>query len=420
LSAPAGAATGGVEDAGFEAATRAVVQRLRAALAGVTQAFPAERTQRAAHLAEALGVDHVLAWKAAKIIDGEDPFLAAQYVPGASGARILLQAAQDRGVPVRELKRARAAFEDFRELVRVHAGTRKAFDQMVAGYVTHNRERAELEQRRGAFERLGYLWGVQARCQVLSYLLNPSADGRSFDAATLRGFSDLRRLRPKAPWRLGRPQSIDDAGDLRSTFRRVALDPVDEGADPLAAPPLLRSFCSQPLPRFLRLQQPNGTVEYLLEDGPVGNSGLLSCFTGELLYAAEPRYRDERHRDLVIRAYARTPCEHFLFDLFVHRALFGVMTPELALYSALFATDPSLSCQECDRIPHFETVESHRDVLGAALAPEAPRYAEMIRFAFERLGWDPREFDLYRVRVAYPPVPSIIVLSQPLPDPTSA
>lgn len=392
------------------------MHRLRAALQEITRAFPRERTERPARLAETLGVDNVLAWKVCKIIESEDPFLAAQYLPGAGGEKILLDSARKRGVPTESLQAARDAFDAVRDLVKVHAGSRRLFNTMVSGYVTSNRERAELEHRRGAYESLGYVWGVQARTQVHTYILSPSDDGEHFDAAAIRGFVDLRRLRPNVPWRMGRPFSVDDEGRLTSEFRTRALDSESGGPGPLTDLPLMRRFCTQPLPRFSREKQPNGTVEYLLDSGPVGNAGLLSCFTGELIYAAEPRFHTERHRHMAVRAFARTPCETFLFDIFEDRELFGMRPLQLEMFSGLFATDPTLLCPECDRMPHFEKVETYERAADGVLAPEAPRYAEMIDYAFEQLGWDRQRFALHRVRIAYPPIPSVLFLSHVLPE----
>lgn len=48
--------------------------------------------------------------------------------------------------------------------------------------------------------------------------------------------------------------------------------------------------------------------------------------------------------------------------------------------------------------------------------PDVPRYAEMIQYAFDRLGWDEARFDVYRCRVEYPVMPSSVVVRFDLPE----
>ena len=44
-----------------------------------------------------------------------------------------------------------------------------------------------------------------------------------------------------------------------------------------------------------------------------------------------------------------------------------------------------------------------------------PRYVEMARYAFARLGWDGEQFEVYRCRVEYPVMHSAVVIRFPLP-----
>jgi hypothetical protein len=46
-----------------------------------------------------------------------------------------------------------------------------------------------------------------------------------------------------------------------------------------------------------------------------------------------------------------------------------------------------------------------------------PRYPDLVRFALERLGHEPSAFRFFRVEMAYPPIPTVVVLSHPLDGP---
>jgi len=46
-----------------------------------------------------------------------------------------------------------------------------------------------------------------------------------------------------------------------------------------------------------------------------------------------------------------------------------------------------------------------------------PRYVELGRYVFERLGWDGDRFRVHRLRLAYPPIPAAVAIVHELPPP---
>lgn len=50
--------------------------------------------------------------------------------------------------------------------------------------------------------------------------------------------------------------------------------------------------------------------------------------------------------------------------------------------------------------------------------PDVPRYGEMLRYTFDRLGWDPKRFDVFRCRVHYPVMHSVVSMRFDLPERT--
>lgn len=400
-------------DRAFQSGAERVLQRVRRALHAVIHSVPGETIARPAQLAEVLKLDNGLAWKVSKAIEGEDPFHTAHLLPGARGVQILLRAAKRKRVPNSCIEEAQAAFVELREFVRVHAGDRKSFNMLTTGQTRTKRAEADLTHRRGAFEHLSYVFGVHAKMQIRTYIVQPSADGDAVDVASIAGYVDVRRIRASIPWRITSLHSIDVAGRVRTTFDREPLDP--EARDAELGLPIIRRFCSDPLPPFRVVQRANGLVEHLLDDDRLGNTSLFSCITGEIVRAAEPRYRDPSHREAAVLARVRTPCATLLLDWIVHRDLVGPIRPTAAMYSDVFMRDPAEGLEECDRMPLYETPESLGRGTTGLFVGGAPRYAEMVEFAFDRLGWNGDDFLSHRLTIGFPPIPASVVMSHPLP-----
>jgi hypothetical protein len=65
------------------------------------------------------------------------------------------------------------------------------------------------------------------------------------------------------------------------------------------------------------------------------------------------------------------------------------------------------------------SVHEHIQPLGRGLdrvrTAEVPQYAEILARAFEQTGWNPADFDVFRVRMRYPPIPVSVMVRHPMP-----
>lgn len=400
----------------FADEVRDAVQHLRMALAEVCSAVPGQPADRASQLASALDLDEGLAWKLLKVIRTSDPFEATRYVPGQSGAEIFLGAARQKRVAQEVIARASEAFAEFRRLISEHAGDRRSFDMMAAGQIQRDRVWADQIHRKGAFQHLSYLYGIQARTELRTYVLAPSPNSETYDVLAIRGFYGVRRIRESVPWRVSRVYAVDDAGEIRTTFDREPID-VDAAADPRGdGLPLVRAFCTSPMPEFRRVHRARGVDDYLLNDDRLGNAGQFTCVVGEILREAEPRYRDARHNVLSLNANLRTPCERLVMDVLIHRDLFSRYEPSAAIYCDAFMRDPSEPFQPWDRMPMDETITPLGGGIAAVFTRDVPRYTELLSIALGRAGWDSEAFNAHRLCLAYPPVPTTVTVVHPLPE----
>jgi hypothetical protein len=97
--------------------------------------------------------------------------------------------------------------------------------------------------------------------------------------------------------------------------------------------------------------------------------------------------------------------------------MFGPLTPELIVFGDLLGgPEYPGGGREPPRLPVDESVDYLGKGSTVVATSDVPRYVELARCVFERLGWDGEHFDVYRVRVAYPVVPSIVVMRHPLRD----
>lgn len=396
----------------FERQARCALERVRAGVIGVVAPVLGKDDVRAADLVDALGIDTRLAWKFAKIMSGTDVLAVAKYLPGDRGMKLLLRAGARRGAPATAVQAAREAFAALVRLIRQQAGNRRTFDMMVTGHALDREDDVGLAHRKAAFEHNGYIWGVQARAQIHSYLIQPSDDAEHLDIAVIRGFIDLRRVRPQIVWRISRFYSIDEQGQVRGAFERHALDPACAPGDV----PLLRPFCSQPLPSVRKQVGRHGIVDYVLAESDVGNTQAVTCLTAEVIQRAEPCHPTPEYSALGTIVPLRTPSEVVVSDVFVHRGFFGVVTPALRLVSDLFNETLGAHYSRADRLPFPCHVRRLSDGPQAPPISEFAQYAEAVRFCFARLAWDPAQFSCYRVRLPFPPIPAALVVDYPLPE----
>jgi hypothetical protein len=395
-----------------------VLQRVRGAFAEIVDALPGHIT-RPHELAKALKIDMKLAWKVVKVAHGADLFTTVRYVPGAAAIEVFLRAAAKRKVSSCLIQSAIAAVEEFDRLIETHADDRATLEMMLLSYGREDRRRGDLAHRKAAFTANSYIWGVQARTQVKVDILRSADEQGRLDFVTLRGFVGLRRIRPNVPVVIARARITDDDGGLLNPPLREPLDRAGgcDGGDG-AASLLLRRFCSKPLPRFRRVTGPHGFLEDELVEGEIGNAGAITCFTGEVAYGAVSQYRTEHDRWGAHAVLMRTPCEALVFDLLVHEDLYASLELELAVYSELAGGSPVLPIEgrEGERLPTWESVEYLGKGPSVTHTPHVPRHAEMIRYALDKLDWDGERFDVYRVQMQFPIIPTSVLMMHELPE----
>jgi hypothetical protein len=396
----------------FETDTAQVLQRLRAAFAGVIAGIPGQ-VSKPAELQRALKIDMKLSCKVFKVVSASGTLAAGPHVPGGAALRTFLKAARKAGTDEQLVSAATVAAADFDRLVASHAGDRAAFDSMVSPRVaTEDAAQITLQQRRAAFRAQRHIFGVHAKVQLHCLIIQPASNPRMLDLAQACGFLSLRQLRPDAPLVISRVRTTNDDGTVRKV-RREPLDPTPTQATGIT---LLREFCSKPLPRLRSVPIAPGIACEELASNGVGKQAAITCIEGYVVRAAVPRYREEGNRVGAKPAPIRLPCETLLLDLLVHEDTFGPLTPTAFTCAEHLGEVPSpVTCEEWQRLEPPEPVSYLGKGPSVLYSADVPRYSEMGQYVFDRLGWDAERFDVYRCRVEYPVLPSTVVMIFDLP-----
>jgi len=363
-----------------------------------------------------LGIHRKLAWQVRNVAYSPDPFRAVRFMPSKAGVETLAAALLNHGATEAFADQLRKQAAEFDELVALHAGDRKSMEMLVESCSEHPEEEAEVRWREKAFEGNSFIWGVQAKTQLSVSVLNFSADRPDwFDHLQVRGLIGLRRIRRDVHWLVGQSLILDE--DVRENeCEGPKREPLfGDAAEAMGGVPVMPEFCSEPLPKLRRRPSDQGLTNDELLPAPVGFSGQQTIVTGEIVRELSPAYATSKDKRALFGVVVRTPSVMFVYDHFVHRDLFPEAKRELCVFSEL---NSPTAHDDDDRLPISESVEFLGRGLSVARTSAVPGYMKMLRTVFDRAGWNPEDFDLHRVRMMYPPMPSSVVIRHHLPPAT--
>ena len=412
-------------DGAFDVHLRQSVARLRDSIAQVLSAVGANL--RVPHsITRDFGIDKSMASKLARVVREPDPFAAALDVPGEEAMRIFSRTMRDAGAPAQTIEALRDSVASFQVMVRTHCGDRATLEMLAASAAsTHgNGASAKQQQQLETFRRNMYrgasaVFGVQARAQVAADFLSPARGGEDnshYDVTLVNGLVDLRRIRPDVIWAVSSMRTIDQDGRPGPLLPVEPIDPVS-GAESGHAAPLMRDFCSSPVPELRVTDTSDSVRRFELPEGPVGSTSAVTIYTGWTYRNASVRHLSEGD---VIREHfvsLSTPAEMVIHDLFMHRDLSFARRPTAHLYSQL-PGGVSYPNGPRDR-GLLQLSEPIQDLSGEPVRPvttEVPNYARLVQHVIERLGFTMNDFFGVRMLLRYPPIPTTLMYRYELPQ----
>lgn len=391
---------------------RSAIQALRRALADVLRSVGADAEQPQ-EISRKFGLDKTLTWRIARVVREDDAWEAVAHIPRKPSIAIFVEAMTRYGAPADRVDVLWQAHREFEQFIETHSGDRETLEMMASGAARKSASKRLEAFRKDAYVGNSAIWGVSARTQFSLRLVSPSKSEGMLDLATITGLAGFRRLRSNISWAI---TSINDwdqqaAPSNRHFDRAVPLDPkVDRGQ-----PPLLLDFCNQPLPHIGVLEHPAGTFRYMLGGGAIGNTATADVVMGWVDRDAVPAtqsYPGERGEHGVNLS---TPAEWVIQDVLLHRDLSFADNPEACVYSQLPGGPlyPTAGPDAAILPVSAEVID-----LGSGppntTAPEVDRYSEIAEFAAAQMGFALDDYFGYRIRLRYPPIPSLLVLSHAL------
>ncbi len=363
-------------------------------------------------LAERLGVHRKLAWQLSKIAYTTDPFEAARHMPTPRALESLLADLHTR-VPAGMASAASEAVARFEAVLTTHADTRVEREMLLDSFAPARDPETDARWRQQAFVGNSYTWGAHCRLLLALCILTPSDDrDLYFHAVQVRGLIGFRQTRRAVRWLVNQAVVADDASRITRDLERTPLDP--EAADANQGVPLLPEFCSDPPPPLIRSTAPDGMVHDEFVEAEPGRKGERSLVTAEIVRNLAPTHATPNDRVAHFGTAVRTPAEVLHFDLFVHAGLFGDVRRELRVFSDV--ANP-MAFADHDAIDIAAEIERLGTGLTYAHTPDLPAYDQLAESVFTRLNRDPGEYELYRVRVPYPPMPTTVMVRHELLDP---
>ncbi|MCK5116858.1 MAG: hypothetical protein KAR44_09680 [Candidatus Aegiribacteria sp.] len=392
----------------FKREVEDVLFELRSSITAVISSL-AKGAESATALTEFLKIDKTLAWKLFNFFETEDVFLSTQYIPGYKSFNTFLKQSAKKKASSEHITRARDAMVYFYELIERYAGDRSSFDLLVLGLSVEGSKKAYSEQKKACFQAQRFLTGASASVEFITNIILPDG-GDSTEIVGLKGFVNMIKYR-KGPITLYRAPLAGNPDDTLTDemIKRKPLDIRNEQSSIII--PYLHDYCTcdtvNPGKDRIFL-----TMEDICSDSAAGSDRTLNMVTSERVTFNGAKY--DSTSTIRLSASVTMPVELLLMDVFIskdeHRGL-----PDISVYSDLLFCNAETKLHwmrmDIERMPFDEKVMHIGRGAYCSQLPGVPWYSNMIIDVFHRIGLDENEFDVFRVRIEHPYLPSEVTLT---------
>lgn len=357
---------------------------------------------RPADVKRALRVDDPLASRLWRIASVAHPIDAVEFLPTINQLRRAVKAAQRAGAGEGPSLRAMEAVEALDVFMRTHTGDLGQFEALTSRGAADAGEALRLRHRRAAFKTNSQVWEMHARTAVVCSIFHEGATAHSEHAEVIKGYAGLQVLRPNR--RLEVQTSV-----WYYTPDPQGHEPSEHAHHPLP-PALMEDFVEGPLPRMVSTPGRHGGLDTHISLPALDRSAAATFYTEQVvpdtntLAEPDPAWK--------LQALVRLPSELLHLDLWIPSGWSDPATFSERTFGCLCAPERARECREADHIEVHSDVQTFLNVRGdePPAAPEVARWSEAIASATARLGLSERRFDVYRCRVKFPVLHSVVGL----------
>lgn len=396
--------TSHTEVSSFQTETTAAIADVRTAMSQFVRSL-GEDIHRASDLQRLLGVDYKLSWQIFNLINEADAMTAAKLVPGAPSLQRLVRVAKNKAVPAAVVEKVKRALAKFDRVVELYAEDRVEFDLMASSIGSASAAAAaELVYRKMSFRGDSHTWGVNANVFCGSAIVRLNRDTMTTDELALSARRGYRRLRPDASLNVFfyRNYGADGPPPGQESL------PLDHKAAERYGAFILPRFCSQPIPPFRTWKRPDGFTAVDVLSHEIGSQHAVDLTLGKIFRGCplakglkgDPYYQSD------IRIV--TPTKVMVSFLLLHRPSFGRVQPQLFAFRSTPGDDNMAVAQSVAQLPIREGIQYLGSGRPAWQIPDVESHDELVQTALNEVGWNPVEFDVFRIRIEYPVLHSVV------------
>jgi hypothetical protein len=386
----------------FDELVGGVMDELREGVREMIRSLP-ENIRRAVDLERALKLERKLAWQVFRL-SRDNSLGDVANVPSLASAMRVCEAAKGRGVPRPVAERLMAAFERFENFAIEQCGDRAGLVSMVSGLTQGQSESVELRVRKTLFRSHAHVWGLQADAQVRTLIYEPSGPADETLRGTLvsgsLGLQSLRRSEPITicSWLTPTPEAAMEGGPSEiGIVQEAELTPQFE---------LLREFSSPNLPDVTHVPGSEGVVETEMLIPAAGRSGAMTIYLAQ----TAPTAGDARRAGAGAGMFVSVPSSEVIMELLVPAGYTSPATARVAVFGRRHHPERVFEERDIDLLPQRESAVYLGRLTNSPAIDSAPRHHEVVRGVLNGLGLLGRQFDIYRCRIQYPQMHTLVLM----------
>lgn len=374
-----------------------VAERLHADLGHLVALLP-EHARNPSGMSRHLGVLRVSCQRVVSALQepAGSPTMLAK-LPGVDGLRQVLDAMTAAGLDAEALSAATSAVDALARLITTLGGSHTRLIERLSLSTTAAAPQAALADtaaRKRLFEAAAGVTGRSCECSLSVYAFRLAPDDpATLERALAKGLLQSLVTPGGLPMVLSSGDTVKSDDEVRELLARA-------DAQPRARTPeaILKPFSSTPLP-MVTSRTRKGKLYQVIDstaDGP------LDVVTA--LKARHPLMDPDTGRTTLdaVWSLVNCPTARLILDVYLHQDIERRFRPSIdALQWA-----PDLNIDEDDkwimRLPSGPRLQLLGRGLSSANSPLNPRHAELSRYFFDYVNFDPDEFVGFRCEVEYP------------------